>query len=125
MKIVNCTENENDKNIINRDNEIKEFKKLLYSAQNSQVYIVYSKTAYGKSFFSTKLSRIDFFSGWDIIRIKTAPKNNEPNVPEGEYLDLIFKTIDGYFKDKNNENFKFENYIISGRNKLIEKLAIN
>lgn len=53
------------------------------------------------------------------------PKNKEPNVPEGNYLDLIFKATNDYFKDIKDNRFMFKNYIISGKNKLLEKVALN
>lgn len=125
MKIENYTEIENVEDIVDRDDDIKTIIDLLNQIEKSQVYIVYSNTGYGKSTFSTKLSKNDFFSDWNVIQIKTIPKNKESNVPEGNYLDLIFKAANDYFKDINDNRFMFVNYIISGKNKLLEKLALN
>lgn len=125
MKIENYTEIENVENIVDRDDDIKIIKNLLDKIKKSQVYIVYANTGYGKSTFSAKLSKNDFFSDWNVIQIKTMPKNKEPNVPEGNYLDLIFKAANDYFKDIKDNRFMFKNYIISGKNKLLEKVALN
>ena len=125
MRIENYNEIEDVKDIVDRDDEIEIITNNLSQIKKSQVYIVYSKTGYGKSTFITKLSKKGFFSGWNVIKVKTMPKNKEPNIPEGNYLDLIFKRVNEYFKDINENRFMFKNYIISGQNKLLEKMMLN
>ena len=122
MKIKNFTTSEC---IIDREDDIEQIKNILTNAKKTQVHIVYAKTGFGKSSFTTKLTQENTFSNWDIIRIKHNPKNSDSNVPEWSFFNLIFDTLMNYFKTTNRSNLYFENYITNGENKLLESLFLN
>ena len=122
MKILENTTQQ--KNIIDRDDDVTQISDYLKNAICTQVHTVYAQTGYGKSFFTEKLARENQFSDWDIIRICPIPKNTDSSVPEGNYLDLIFETMMTYFNQLGYKKFYFESYLISGHNKLLEKLAL-
>lgn len=122
MKIKNFTTSEC---IIDREDDIEQIKNILTNAKKTQVHIVYAKTGFGKSSFTTKLTQENTFSNWDIIRIKHNPKNADSNVPEWSFFNLIFDTLMNYFKTTERSNLYFENYITNGENKLLESLFLN
>ena len=122
MKIKKYTTSEC---IIDRENDVNQIKNLLSEAIKSQVHIVFAKSGYGKSSFATKLIQESMFSNWNIIRVKTIPKNADSDVPEGDYLELIFNAMMKHFKTKGHANLFFETYLVNGKNKLLENLALN
>ncbi len=113
------------KMIIDREDDIKQISDCLKNAKCTQVHTIYAQTGYGKSFFTEKLARENQFSGWNTIRICPIPKNAESSVPEGNYLDLTFETLMTYYKQLGHKELCFESYIVSGKNKLLEKMAIS
>lgn len=113
------------KMIIDREDDIKQISDCLKNAKCTQVHTIYAQTGYGKSFFTEKLARENQFSGWNTIRICPIPKNAESSVPEGNYLDLTFETLMTYYKQLGHKDLCFESYIVSGKNKLLEKMAIS
>lgn len=113
------------KMIIDREDDIKQISDCLKNAKCTQVHTIYAQTGYGKSFFTEKLARENQFSGWNTIRICPIPKNAESSVPEGNYLDLTFETFMTYYKQLGHKDLCFESYIVSGKNKLLEKMAIS
>lgn len=111
--------------IINRDNEVEHVKNLLCRSDKSQVHIIFSQSGYGKTSFSTKLARESYFADWEVVRVETKPKNTNSITPEGEYLDLIFNTLKKHFERNGHSNLLFENYLIQGKNKFVNNLAID
>ena len=59
MKIKNFTTSEC---IIDREDDIEQIKNILTNAKKTQVHIVYAKTGFGKSSFTTKLTQENTFS---------------------------------------------------------------
>lgn len=122
MKIKNITTSDC---IIDRENDINQIKTILTNAKKTQVHIIFAKTGFGKSSFTTKLAQENMFSDWDVIRIIHNPKNADSNVPEWSFFNLIFDTLRNYFKTTDRSYLYFENYIINGENKLLESLFLN
>ena len=122
MKIKHYTTSEY---IIDRDDDIKQIKKLLCEAVKSQVHIIFAKTGYGKTSFSKKLSRENSFVSWDVVKVESKPKNANENVTEGEYLELVFHALRKHFETKGHTHLLFENYLTSGKNTLLKSLALN
>lgn len=122
MKIKNFTTSDC---IIDREKDVDQLKNILTNAKKTQVHIVFAKTGFGKSSFTTKLARENIFADWDVIRIKHNPKNADSNVPEWSFFNLIFDTLMNYFNSTGNSYLYFENYIINGENKLLERLFLN
>lgn len=122
MKIKNYTTKEC---IIDREDDVKLLINYLEGAIKTQVHVVFAKTGFGKSFFTTKLSQENQFSNWDIIRIIPISKNIDTNVPEGTYLNSTFESMMKHFKEVGHKKLFFESYLINGHNKLLEKMALN
>lgn len=122
MKIKNYTTKEC---IIDREDDVKLLINHLEGAIKTQVHVVFAKTGFGKSFFTTKLAQENQFSNWDIIRIIPIPKNIDTNVPEGTYLNLTFESMMKHFKEMGHKKLFFESYLINGHNKLLEKIALD
>lgn len=111
--------------IIDRDNEVERVKELLLGADKSQVHIVFANSGYGKTSFTIKLTQEFSYTDWDAVRVETTPINENSNTPEGEYLDSIFDTLRKYFEKKGHLDLLFDNYLSSGNNKMINKLALD
>lgn len=111
--------------IVDRDEDICQLVKRLHAAESSQVHVVYSKTGYGKSSFSTKLIQESFFSDWEIVQVVTMPQNVATNVQEGDYLDLVFTAMRKHFSSEEHKELSFENYISKGKNKMIKRESLN
>lgn len=109
-------------NIVDRDKDICQLVNHLRSAESSQVHIVYAKTGYGKSSFSSKLMKESFFSDWEIIQVVTMPQNVATNILEGDYLDLIFTAVRKHFSYK---ELSFDSYLSKGKNQIIERETLN
>lgn len=122
MKIKNYTTKEY---IVDREDDVKQITNHLNNASKTQVHVVFAQTGYGKSFFTAKLAQENQFSDWDTVRIISIPKNTDTNVPEGNYLDLIFEAMMKHFNKMEHRKLCFESYLISGHNKLLEKIAID
>ena len=113
------------KHIVDRENDVNVIKKLLCEATKSQVHIVFAKSGFGKTSFSSKLAQESALAGWDIIRVQTNPKNSSENASEGEYLDVIFDAMRKHFSAEEYTELHFDKYLSNGDNKLIQNLQLN
>lgn len=105
--------------IIDREKESKEILSDIENATTNEVTIVYSKTAVGKSSLSKKVIEKFNYNNRMIIRVKTNPENHSSKCKEWLFVDIIFDTLQNFFK--NNSEYSFKAYISKLKDKSLRK----
>lgn len=109
-----------EKCIIDRDEITKDITEKIVSACETQIYVMYSNTAIGKSSVSRKISGNKALTH-KVLIVKNPPNNYE-SAEAYEYINEFFRAATLKFKDS---KFSFDNYITNLKNKEARKIAIS
>lgn len=104
--------------IVDRDSYVEQIRNILQDKNTSNILVIVSQTAIGKSSLVNKALN-DKDIAQTIIRIRTLPLNNSEKTDEWDFFKKIFETIKGEFV--NDNAFSFESYINSFKNKTNNK----
>jgi hypothetical protein len=104
--------NINASDVVDRDEYVEKILPTLKKSDSSNIVIISSPSAIGKSSLVSKLlSNVNMLT----FRIKTSPLNESTTINEWSYFDLLFRTIKNKFGDK--EENSFFSYINSFKDK--------
>ena len=107
--------------VVDREDYINKIIELLKNEDKSNVIILASESAVGKTSLVDKLL-IDDAINYDKIRIKTHPINNSGKIKEWEYFETIFYEVCNKYKSTSDS---FKSYIYSLKNKPANKYIMD
>lgn len=108
--------------IVDRNEYVNFIIDKLENSENSEIIMISSKTAVGKSSLVTKtLNKTKCIH--KTIRVRTSPINDTNTIDEWSYFSLIFNECYSIFKD--NKNLSLYSYINSFKNNRNNKMIIS